>query len=203
MKILILEDEPVIAEDIAQILEKNEYTISSICYTKDEAIHELENNTPEMALLDIHLSKQYDGIDIANLIHEKYHIPFIFVTSYSDKQTLEKAKHTEPSSYIIKPFNEANICSAIEIAFFNFTQRNKSQHPMLVLSKLNQRLQDTISEREFELLSLIYEGKTNKQLADALFISLNTVKKHINHIYLKIDASSRASAIVRLRELMT
>lgn len=203
MKILIVEDEPIIAEDIAHILNKNEYVVSTICYTKEEAIFELEKNTPEMVLLDIHLSKLYDGIDIANLIHEKYHIPFIFITSYSDKQTIEKAKHTEPSSYIIKPFTEANICSAIEIAFFNFTQRNKLNNPILSLVKLNLILTDTISEREFELLNLLYDGKTNKQIADTLFISLNTVKKHINHIYLKIDATSRASAIVRLRELMT
>lgn len=203
MKILIVEDEPLIAEDIAEILQKNEFVVTNIAYSKEFALSELSTNLPDMALLDINLNNKMDGIEIAQNIQANYQIPFIFITSYSDKNTLEKAKLTEPSGYIVKPFNEASLCSSIEIAYYNHTQKNKRHFPELNLVKLNANLTDKISDREFDLLKLIYEGKTNKQIAETLFISGNTVKKHINNIYLKLNTISRATTLVKLRESMS
>ena len=203
MKILIVEDEPLIAEDIAEILQKNEFQVTNIAYNKEDALEELRETLPDMVLLDINLNNRLDGIDIAVNIQSHYQIPFIYITSYSDKNTLEKAKRTEPSGYIVKPFNEAGLCSSIEIAYYNHTQKQQRHFPELNLLKLNARLQDKISDREFDLLKLIYEGKTNKQIAEALFISGNTVKKHINNVYLKLDTISRATTLVKLRQFMT
>ena len=202
IRVLIVEDEPLIAEDIAQGLEKNEFLVSAVVYSKEDAIEQLNINLPDLVLLDINLSGEMSGIEIAEKINTHYNIPFIFITSYSEKQTLEKAKFTEPSGYIVKPFNEASLYSTLEIALYNHAQKNKRKFPELSFNKINQHLADPISEREFSLLQLIYDGKTNKQIADALFISSNTVKKHINNTYLKLNASSRTSSIARLRELM-
>jgi len=202
IRVLIVEDEPLIAEDIAQGLEKNEFLVSAVVYTKEDAIEQLNINLPDMVLLDINLSGEMSGIEIAEKINATYNIPFIFITSYSDKQTLEKAKFTEPSGYIVKPFNEASLYSTLEIALYNHAQKNKRKFPELSFNKINLHLSDHISEREFSLLQLIYDGKTNKQIADALFISSNTVKKHINNTYLKLNTGSRTSSIARLRELM-
>ena len=127
---------------------------------------------------------------------------FIFLTSYSDKRTLTNAKFTEPSGYIVKPFTEAGLYSSLEIALYNFAQKTKHNFPELKLTVINQSLKNPVSEREFELLQLIYNGKSNKQIAADLFISLNTVKKHINNLYLKLDATSHSSAIARIREMM-
>ncbi len=200
--VLIVEDEPLIAEDIAQAMEKNDFAVSAIVYSKEDAIEQLNTNLPDIVLLDINLSGEMSGIEIAEKINTVYNIPFIFITSYSDKLTLEKAKHTEPSGYIVKPFNEAGLYSTLEIALYNHAQNNKRKFPELALNKINQHLNSPVSEREFSLLQLIYDGKTNKQIADTMFISTNTVKKHINNTYLKLDTSSRATSIARLRELM-
>ena len=202
IRVLIVEDEPLIAEDIAQGLKKNEFLVSAVVYSKEDAIEQLNINLPDLVLLDINLSGEMSGIEIAEKINTQFNIPFIFITSYSDKQTLEKAKFTEPSGYIVKPFNEASLYSTLEIALYNHAQKNKRKFPELSFNKINQHLTDPISEREFSLLQLIYDGKTNKQIADTLFISPNTVKKHINNAYLKLGASSRATSIARLRELM-
>lgn len=202
IKILIVEDEPIIAEDIFSILEKNEYKVTAIAYELEDAMLELRNNTPDLALLDINLNGKQSGIAIAEAISTQYHIPFIFLTSYSDKGTIEDAKHTEPSGYIVKPFSEAGLYSSIEIALYNYAQKSKLKFPALSRSIVNRSLADPVSEREFELLSLIYNGNTNQQIADKLYISLNTVKKHINHIYLKLDSYSRSTTLLRLRELM-
>lgn len=202
MKILIVEDEPLIAEDISESLKKSEFEITDIAYTKKDAFTQLETNLPDMVLLDINLDNKMDGIEIAEIIKDKYQIPFIFITSYSDKSTLEKAKITEPAGYLVKPFNEAGLSSSIEIAFYNHIQKTKRNFPEINLAKLNKNIQEQVTEREFDLLKLIYEGKTNKQIAETLFISPNTVKKHINNAYLKLDVSSRSTALVKLRELM-
>lgn len=201
VRILIVEDDPVIAEDIASILEANDYRVSGIAYHKEDALNELHTQ-PDLILLDINLNGEQSGIQIAETIHQHYQLPFIYLTSYSDKATLALAKHTEPSGYIVKPFSDAALVSAIEIALFNHAQRNKHKYPDVLLSVLNKHMTVPITDREFELLHLIYNGKSNQQIAEVMFISLNTVKKHINNAYLKLEVTSRTQAVHKLRELM-
>ena len=203
IKILIVEDEPIIAADIESALEKNEYKDSDIAYSMEDALHALKNNTPDLAILDINLSGALEGIQIAQTIKSNYHLPFVFLTSYSDKSTLDQAKHTEPSGYLVKPFTEPTLFTTIEIALYNHAQKMKLQFPELSLPVINKNLAtQQLSQREFDLLYLIYNGKTNQRIADELFISLNTVKKHINNMYLKLESSSRGAAIARTRQLM-
>jgi len=75
--------------------------------------------------------------------------------------------------------------------------------PELSMDKINKHLLSSITDREFDVLRLIYEGNTNNQIAQQLFLSLNTVKVHLKNSYLKLDASSRTMAIARLREFIT
>ncbi len=202
IKILIVEDEPLIAEDIAATVERNGLIVSAIVYDKADALQELLTNLPDIALLDINLNGGIEGIEIATTINKFYNIPFIFITSYSDRITLDLAKHTQPSAYIVKPFNEATLHTAIEIALYNHAQKMQAKTAPLSLDIINRKLLSCISKREFMLLQLIYDGKTNKQIAETLLIAANTVKKHIYHAYLKIGANSRSTAIARLRQLI-
>ncbi len=202
LKILIVEDEPLIAENIAHYLNNSSFTVCGIAYDDEEAKMFLENDRPDAVILDINLESDMNGIDLAYLINEKYAAPFIFLTSYADKETLEKAKKVKPWGYIVKPFNEDTLLASLEIAIYNFAQKANQDLPKPAIEKINKHLLSPVSEREFEVLHLIYNGKTNQQIADELFISVNTIKKHINSAYLKLDADSRTSAIVRLRELM-
>lgn len=201
-KILIVEDEPIIAEHIAVYLNNADFIVSGIAYDDEDALFQLKTNTPDAVLLDINLDSALDGIQIAAIINKNHRLPFLFLTSYADKETLERAKVVEPWGYIVKPFNEKTLQASLEMAISNFANRSNQHHPKLNLEKINRRLSTPLSEREFEVLQLIYEGKTNQQIADAIYVSVNTVKKHINNSYLKIDAVSRASAITRMRGLM-
>jgi DNA-binding NarL/FixJ family response regulator len=202
LRVLIVEDEPVIAENISMYLNNNDFTVSAIAYDDEEALHQLKNNTPDAVILDINLDSIKDGIDIAALINSQYHIPFLFLTSYSDKETLERAKVVEPSGYIVKPFHEKTLLTSLEIAISNYARRSNQKLPPLNFEKINKPLLSPLSEREFEVLQLIYEGKTNNQIASELFVSVNTVKVHIKNAYLKLDADSRTTAIVCMRKLM-
>ena len=202
LRVLIVEDEPVIAENISMYLHNNDFTVSGIAYDDEEAIHQLQYNTPDAVLLDINLESPKDGIEIAELINSRYQIPFLFLTSYSDKETLQRAKNVQPSGYIVKPFHERTLLTSLEIAISNHALSSNRNLPQLNLEKINKSLLSALSEREFEVLQLIYEGKTNNQIAAQLFVSINTIKVHIRNAYLKLDAESRTTAIVRVRKLM-
>jgi DNA-binding NarL/FixJ family response regulator len=203
VRVLIVEDEPIIAENISVYLNNNDFVVSGIAYDDEEAKKQLQRNTPDAVLLDINLESNEDGIAIARYINTHYQIPFLFLTSYADRETLERAKSVEPSGYIVKPFNEKTLLASLAIAISNFAGKANRQIPTLSLEKINRHLIAPLSEREFAVLQLIYQGKTNHQIAEALFVTINTIKVHIKNAYLKLDSSSRTTTIVRLRELMT
>jgi DNA-binding NarL/FixJ family response regulator len=202
LKVLIVEDEPVIAENIAMYLNNHDFEISGIAYDTEEAIDQLKTNTPDAVILDINLDSEQDGIDIAAYINTSFGLPYLFLTSYSDKATLDRAKAVKPSGYIVKPFNEKTLQASLEIALSNHAAENNHHLPKLAIEKINHHLLSPLSEREFELAQLMYEGCTNSQMAEKLFISVNTIKTHLKNIYLKLDATSRLELIYRLREMM-
>jgi DNA-binding NarL/FixJ family response regulator len=201
IRILIVEDEPIIAENIAMYLTNNDYKVCGIAYDGEAARQQIMYNTPDAVLMDINLGAGEDGIDLAGFIKKNYSIPLLFLTSYTDKETIGRAKEAEPYAYIVKPFDEKTLLASLEIALSNFAKRNNKHIPILSFLKINKHLINQLSQREFEVLQLIYEGKTNQQIAEKILISVNTVKKHINNAYLKLDVATRTSAVARLLEL--
>lgn len=201
-RVLIVEDEPVIAENISVYLSNNDFIVSGIAYDQEEAQRQLAGNTPDVVLMDINLGSEEDGIDLAKFINKNYNIPVLFLTSYADRETINRAKDVEPSAYILKPFSERALLSSLEISISNFARRQAGQIAKLSYLKINKHLTTLLTEREFEVLQLIYEGKSNQQISEDIFISVNTVKKHINSAYLKLDVGTRTQAIARLLELM-
>lgn len=199
IRILIIEDDPIIAADIADYLNNVDYRVSGIAYNPTQAYEQLKTNLPDLILLDINLSAEQNGIDIATFIHQNHAIPFIFLTSYSTREVLNKAKITEPSGYIVKPFDEEDLFATIEIALYNFAQKQKYTRPLLDFSRINKNLVNPLSDREFEVLQQIFEGKTNQQMADALFVSVSTIKTHISNIFFKFEVNSRTSLMAKLR----
>src|SRR5688500_6194220 len=116
-KILITEDEVIIAEDIAACLEELGYEVCAIDSGID-TIGMVRETKPDLVLLDINIKGERDGIETAQLIKEEFGIPFIFLTAYADQQTIDRAKTTEPYGFIVKPFDEKDLRSAIEIALY-------------------------------------------------------------------------------------
>ncbi len=129
VKILIVEDELIIAEDVKNMLTTMEYEVVDVAMDYDEAIAILETQKPNLILLDVNLNSHKDGIDLAELINEKYKIPFIFTTSYSDSLTLNRAKDTNPINYLVKPFKKEQLFSTIEMALYSLSQENGQTAP--------------------------------------------------------------------------
>ncbi len=106
VKILVVEDESIVAKDIQNSLKKLGYHVPTTVSSAEKAIEEVEENRPDLILMDIMLKGQMSGIEAANVIKERFGVPLIFLTAYADDNTLSKAKITEPYGYIIKPFKE-------------------------------------------------------------------------------------------------
>ncbi len=200
--ILVVEDEPLIAEDIAGYLYENDFDLSGIANDAEEALVMISYNTPHAILLDINLGDAMDGIELAGIIQKEHNIPFVFLTGHADKHTLDRAKRTLPSGYLLKPFNGNDLMTSLEIAIFNHLQHNQSTKQKPELSDLNQVLPIALSQREFEMLSLLQTGKTNREIANSLFISVNTVKTHLLNLFEKLDVHNRTQALFRIKELM-
>jgi DNA-binding NarL/FixJ family response regulator len=198
--ILIVEDDPFIAEDIREALTNVNYTIVGVAHNKTDAFNLLKNTTPDIAILDINLGNNLDGILIAETINTNYQIPFLYLTSYSNQEILNKVKHTFPMGYIVKPFDEADLFSAIEIALSNYYKFNKTE--ALHITLINNAIPNALTQKEFDVLKDVYHGKTNNQMATDQFISINTIKTHIKNIYEKLDVHSRSEAIVKIRTLL-
>lgn len=159
IKILIVENERVIAKDIKKTLENLGYSVLSIIPTGEEVIKELEIldkrcraqsldqtkvrlhspndlltlsrqsmyrcHMPDLVLMDIVLEEEMTGIEATQQIHSRFDIPVIYLTAYADEKTLEKAKITEPFGYILKPFDDRDLHTIIEMALFKHRTEKK------------------------------------------------------------------------------
>jgi DNA-binding NarL/FixJ family response regulator len=200
--ILVVEDEPLIAEDIQGYLEESGFGVTGIANSGAMALEILSKTKTDALLLDINLGSAPDGIELAGIIRQKYQLPFVFLTSHADKSTLERAKLTFPAGYLLKPFDGSDLMTSLEIALFNHFNLQQSLKQEFTQEEFNAKLPNSLSDREYELLLLLKTGKTNKQIADDLFISVNTVKTHLQHLFEKLDVRNRTQAIFRIRELM-
>lgn len=169
INILIVEDEAIIAEDLRITLEEIGYRVAGVASSYEEAIKLIDLEKPDFVILDIIIKGPRDGIALGTDIHDKYNIPFIFLTSHADKATVTRAKAAHPSGYLLKPFEQDDLYSAIEIGLSNFSAHREASP------------EDKIKEHEGSLA-----------INDSLFIRDNQIyiKVPFNDIlYIKVDGN--------------
>ena len=161
--ILIVEDESIVAKDIQHSLKKLGYTVVGMCSNGEDAIKTAEEMSPDLVLMDIMLKGDMSGIEAADQIRQRMNIPVIYLTAYADESTLNKAKVTEPYGYIIKPFKEIDLHTAIEMAIYKHEKET-----------------DVKKERDF-----LYSLVENKDSKDIIFVKSNSrlVKVRTEDIY--------------------
>lgn len=115
-RILIVEDEFAVAMELEDRLENLGYDVVGHELRGREAIDRAQETEPDLVLMDIRLDGRMDGIEAAQQIRNKLHVPVVFVTAYSDDDTLKRAKETAPFGYVIKPFEERELYASIEVA---------------------------------------------------------------------------------------
>lgn len=122
-KLFIVEDEPIIADYLAQCLSDEGFECIGIADSFDDAKQQLLDVNPDLLLLDINLGNGPDGIDLAHFVNQRLKKPFLFVTSNTDPQTLERVKLTSPSGFVMKPFRKQDLSAQIELAWYAFQVR--------------------------------------------------------------------------------
>jgi len=114
--ILIVEDDNIIAKVTDWRLKNLGYTVCGRASTSAEAMDLVRKLHPDLVLMDINIGGEVDGIDTALMIKEEFNIPIIYITSHSEGPTLERAKRSKPDGFILKPFEDADLRVAIELA---------------------------------------------------------------------------------------
>jgi signal transduction histidine kinase len=115
-KILIVEDETIIAMGIEQSLQEAGYEICGLCNTGEKALDALAALQPDLVLMDIRLAGTLDGVETADRVRKICQLPVVFLTAMNDSSTLKRAKLAEPFGYVIKPCDDYELVAAIEIA---------------------------------------------------------------------------------------
>ena len=125
IKILIVEDEVLIAEDLKDILKTFGLKKIEMVHDKASALENLRLYKPDIAILDIRMEKELDGLEIGEYIQNNYKLPFIFITAHSDIEMIKKIIKTKPVGYITKPFKKSDLFAHINLAIEQLTTNNK------------------------------------------------------------------------------
>ena len=151
-KILIVEDESIIAEDISDSLISLGYRITAMVYSGEEAIEAAAKFRPDLVLMDVNLQGEIDGITAAAEIRSRFQIPVVYLTAYTDENTLRRVNATKPFGYIVKPFEEKNLHTTIQLALHRHEYDSLTNLPnrSLLREQLNQVL-----EKQKELPAMI------------------------------------------------
>ena len=124
-RILIVEDDLIIAEDTKRTLHNLGYEVTSISPSAKDALTQLKDDLPDLVLMDIKLNGKMDGTELAERIRRDFYIPVVYVTAYADELTLQKIKQTEPYGFIVKPYENKELQGVIENAIYKHEMERK------------------------------------------------------------------------------
>lgn len=117
-RILVVEDEVIIALEIESTLKNLGYEVTSVAHNGDEAITKTEKDKPDLVLMDIRIQGDKDGIETAEIIRSRFGIPIVFSTAYLDEERIDRAKITMPFGYVLKPIQERELKVTLEMALY-------------------------------------------------------------------------------------
>ncbi|MEN7548790.1 LytTR family transcriptional regulator DNA-binding domain-containing protein [Rapidithrix thailandica] len=129
VKVLIVEDDFIHANRLEMYLDEMGYDLAGIAQEAEQALDMIATAQPDLLLVDIHLAGSLDGVQMMERLNKKKALPAIFITSYRDKETFERAKLTDPYAYIIKPYDKETLQAAIELAIYKFSKSQHDQEP--------------------------------------------------------------------------
>lgn len=191
IRILLVDDHPVVRAGLASMLS----TIAGLAVcgaasSGEEALQLIDAERPDVLLLDLRMPAM-TGIELLKLVRA---VPFppktLVLTSYESDEEIYRAIEAGAQGYLLKSTPQAEIVAAIQAV-------NNGRHyiPPRIASRLAERMvRSALTQRELEILEMVVRGLTNKQIGNALRISENTARNHINSIIRKLDVSGRTEA---------
>lgn len=226
-RVLVVEDEAIVARDIERMLEQAGYDVAACANTYEAARRWAEQHTPDLALVDIALPEgRMAGLDLAGDLRRRG-ARVVFVTAHADRETITRAGRLHPCGYLVKPFTETQLLAAVTFALAQPADQAATTETLAravagIESRLGQlttmlveagvapppaeagpateRLEALrqLSSREREVLRLLLANRRVPQIATRLFISQHTVRTHLKSIFRKLDVHSQSELIERL-----
>lgn len=192
VRVLIVEDEPIIADDIALTLGDLGFEVADMVNSADLAMEAIKRTEPDLLLLDIKIKGEKDGIRLAHEINEQFNIPFVFLSSLYDEQTLQRAKSTRPAGYVVKPFKEQDLKVTLELAL------NKKHHRV---SKPNETPLNFFVRKAGAMVPLNFEEVTYVEADDNYCIFHEAGSKHVvSHTLKDIEQKLTSAGFCRVHK---
>jgi two-component system, cell cycle sensor histidine kinase and response regulator CckA len=200
-RVLVVEDELIVAKDIQNRLNILGYTVPAIATSGKEAIEKVSELRPDLVLMDIVLKGDMDGVETAQKMREHFDIPIVYLTAYADESTLQRTKLTEPYGYILKPFEEIELRTTIEMALYKHKMEKKLEESEKWFASILRCIDDAViatnTENIVTFINPVAEALTGWKQSDAL-------GKDLALIFNIVDQQSRAiienPAIIARRE---
>ncbi len=170
--VLIVEDEAIVAADLAGKLEQLGYEIAGIAASGEDAIETAFSMRPHVVLMDIWLKGPMDGIEAAETIRSRIDVPVIYLTAHSDAATLDRAKLSDPFGYVLKPFEERDLTTTIEMALYKHQSDRRLREQQEALRRSHDELERRVEERTGELKQA---SAYNRSLIEASLDPLVTI----------------------------
>ena len=182
INVLIVEDKAIIAESISAMLKKHSFHVAGIFDTGEEALNYVESQTPDLIIMDIQLAGALDGVSTAKMIRDAHDIPVIYLTEFADQVTVDRAKLTRPATYLTKPFQEAELIRAVDIAFYNANHpekqiQKKAPSRSILLATENQ------SYNKLDIDSILYIDAGRAYCTIVTENGTYTMTKNMKHIH--------------------
>ncbi len=182
ISILIVEDELITAASIQELLEEEDYITIGIAKDAAKALLlcNQASEPPGIVVCDINIKGTMNGVELAGQLKELYNCEIIFLTAYSDAKTLESAFAQEPVMYVVKPYTDAQLLVALQMAF----------HKIYHKEKTSSQARLDLTQREKEIAQLVAQGLSSKEICRKLSISIETVKTHRRRMLQKNNINS-------------
>jgi len=200
LRILIADDHPVVREGLAALVNRcPDMKVISEASNGREAVEQYLLHRPDLALIDLRMGNasepgpEMDGVDAIAAIREKAPAArLILLTTYDDDEDVHRAFQAGAKAYLLKDTPRDELLNSLRAVHNGQTVLP----PSIALKLASHVAAAELSPRQTEVLRLIAEGKSNKEIADALFIAEGTVKTHVNAILTKLDAADRTQAVM-------
>ncbi|MBL1142605.1 MAG: response regulator [Proteobacteria bacterium] len=190
-KILIVDDDRTTVSVMQLYLENFGFVVTGIACSGAQAIEKTKTLVPDLILMDVNLGAGLDGIDTAEIIIKNFHIPVIYVTSHNDEKTLGRAQLTNPYGFINKPLRESDLKTTVRFALDKNKKHPAKKDTPLLEDVLHQVY--NLTPAESRVVSRLLDDPDVEAAAEALHISISTIRTHLKHIYRKTNTNRQTS----------
>jgi DNA-binding NarL/FixJ family response regulator len=200
IKVAIADDHSLVRQGLRRYLDTaDDIEVVGEAATGEEALALVEKASPDIVLLDIRMPEM-DGLEAARRVRDRFpDVGVIMLTAYDDRQFVVEAVRAGARGYVLKARDAEHLIQTVRLV----AGGNMVIDPQLVVAlaeelstvKERDRKAETLTAREIEVLQLLAFGHTNRDIAEKLFISPDTVKTHLEHIFEKLGASDRTAAV--------